>query len=376
MRINEIEERLSAIKAEIETEGADITALSKEADELLEERKGIIETAEKRQQTIKNIVDGQTKLVRKFEEEKVKMEKRTFEIDSVEYRNAWLKGLQGKKLDAEERAAVSASGVIPTQTLNKIVGKFDLNPLLSNIDMMYVPGNISIPVEGSVNDAAWVAMGTAATDSNDAITTVSLGAYKLIKTVEIGADVQAMAIDAFETWLVDRLANKIQKAVDSAVLNGTGSSQATGILKSGEVATTGTFTKTGITYSDLLTIIAGLQTQYLANAKFVMPRALFYKEVLNITDTSKKPVVVRDVQAPAKFNIFGYEVIVDDNCAANTIIFGDLKCYTFNFAKAPEITSDGSTGFRTGSTVYRAMALADGKVIDKNGLSVYTRATA
>jgi hypothetical protein len=40
-----------------------------------------------------------------------------------------------------------------------------------------------------VNAAAEVAMGTAATDSADALAHVSLGAYKLIKTVEITADV-------------------------------------------------------------------------------------------------------------------------------------------------------------------------------------------
>ncbi|MBO4567179.1 MAG: phage major capsid protein, partial [Bacteroidales bacterium] len=72
---------------------------------------------------------------------------------------------------------------------------------------------------------------SAATDSTDAITSISLGAYKLIKTVEITADVDAMSIDAFETWLVNRLVNKIEKAIDYAVLNGTGSgaNQATGI---------------------------------------------------------------------------------------------------------------------------------------------------
>lgn len=378
MRINEIEERLSAIKSEIENDGADIDALSKETEKLLEERKAIIEKAEKRQQTIKNIVDGTepVKTVRKFEEENMNTEKRKFTLESAEYRNAWLKNLQGKELDKEERSAISASGVIPTQTLNKIVGKFDLSPILASIDMMYIPGNVSIPVEGTINDASWVSMGTASTDSEDTITSVTLGAYKLIKTVEIGADIQSMSIDAFETWLVDRLYNKIEKAVNHAVINGTGTNEATGILKSGAVTTTGTYTKAGITYSDILTIIGGLKTQYLPNSKFVMPRATFYKEVLNIVDSSKKPIVVRDVQSPALFNILGYPVIIDDNCAADTIIFGDLKSYTFNFAKAPEVVADTSVGFRTGSTVYRAMALADGKVVDKNGLSVYTKATA
>ena len=108
-----------------------------------------------------------------------------------------------------------------------------------------------------------------------------------------------------------------------------------------------------------------------------MPRALFYGEVLGMEDTSENRVVVADAQAPAKFNILGYPVIVDDNCSADTVIFGDLReCYKFNFAKTPEVMSDDSVGFRTGSTVYRVMALADGKPVNKNAVCVFTRASA
>ena len=48
MRLNEIEERLSAIKAELEVDGADLSALEVEINTLKEERKGIMEQAEKR----------------------------------------------------------------------------------------------------------------------------------------------------------------------------------------------------------------------------------------------------------------------------------------------------------------------------------------
>ena len=149
---------------------------------------------------------------------------------------------------------MTATAAIPTQTLNRIVGVFDQNPILSRITMTYIPGNITIPVEGTVNSASWVAVGTASTDSADTITSVSLGAYMLIKTVEITADVQTMSIDAFETWLVGRLANKLEAALDAAVFTGTGSSQATGILKTLDTAT-GTFTKAKATYADLIKII-------------------------------------------------------------------------------------------------------------------------
>ena len=49
-RLKEIEERLSAIKIEIDKEGADLDLLESEINSLVEERKKIIEKIEKRKQ--------------------------------------------------------------------------------------------------------------------------------------------------------------------------------------------------------------------------------------------------------------------------------------------------------------------------------------
>lgn len=374
MNLKDVEERLNAIREEIENDDADIDALETEVRNLNVRKEELHTMETRRKEKIMEIRSGMGEVIRTFEEEK-KLN-RTFAPDTIEYRDAYLKNLQGKTLNAEERAAVSATAAIPTETMNMIIGRLEMVPLLSAVDMTYIPGNVTYPVEGTVNDASWVVMGTAATDSADTITSISLSAYKLIKTIEITADVAAMAISAFQNWLVSRLSNKIQFAIDKAILTGTGSNQATGILKSGEVTNTGTYTKTAMKYGDLMKIIAALPTKYLPGASFIMPRAVFYGEVLGLEDTTGNRVVVADAQAPAKFNILGYPVIVDDNCSADTVIFGDLKEYKFNFAKAVEVKSDESVAFRTGSTVYRAMCLADGKIADKNAFAVFTKATA
>lgn len=373
MRIDEINTRLAAIQTELETAADDqLTALEQEVTELLTERQQIQNEVQTRQQLRSNVAAGLVGHTIETHEEENNMENRTFTPESAEYREAFLMGLQGRELNAEQRAAVSASAAIPTQTMNKIIGRLELAPIINAVDVTYIPGNVSYPVEGTGAAASWVAMGTAATDSADTITAVTLGAYKLIKTVEITADVAAMAVDAFESWLVNRLANKIQRAVAASIMTGSGSSQATGLSS---LTAAGTYTKAGITFSDVMAIIAKLPTEYNAGASFVMSRAIFYGNVLNIQDTAKHPIVVADAQAPAKFNILGYPVILEDG-AGTDIYFGDLKeGYKFNFAKAPTVDRDGSVAFRTGSTVYRAMALADGKPTGK-GVVRYTQASA
>lgn len=374
-RLDAINARLADIGQLLDQPDADLDALEKEVRSLKDEKTQITQAAERRAKILREVSAGGGTVIRTFDQGMP--EKRTYTPESAEYRSAWLRNLQGKALTAEERAAVTASAVIPTQTMNRIVGKLEETPIIAAVDVTYIPGNVSYPVEKTVNDASWVAMGSAATDSSDALDIISLGAYKLIKTVEITADVQAMGIDAFETWLVNRLGNKIAVAVDAAIFKGTGSSQATGILKAGEITQTGTFTKAGMTYKDLLSIFKGVKSQYRIGAKLAMDSTLFYDEVLGMTDANGKPVVVADPQAPEKFLVLGYPVIVDDNCAADTVIFGNFKeGYKFNFAQAPAVKSDESVAFRSGSTVYRAMALADGKPADKRALCVYKRASA
>lgn len=377
MRIDEINQRLAEIQSEIDAaNGEALTALETEVSNLTQERQRILDEIQTRQQLRNNIAAGLVpgQIIEKREEEKT-MGNKTFAPDSVEYREAYLLGLQGRELNAEQRAAISASGVIPTQTMNQIVSYLEDSPILSRIDMTYIPGNVTFPVEGNNADASWVAIGTASTDSADTITTISLAAYKLIKTVEITADIEAMAIDAFETWLVRALGVKIEKALDAAVFTGSGTNQATGICTTIS-SPTGTFTKAKAKYSDLINIIAALPSAPARNAVFAMPRKLFFTDVLGIEDQSGQPVCHTDVESPAKYNILGYPVILDDNVPADTILFGDFKMYKLNIAKAPQVTSDDSVAFRTGSRVYRAMALADGKLAVTKAFVKFTRANS
>lgn len=378
MRLDEINTRLAAIQTELETATGDtLTALETEVAELTAERQQILADVQTRQQLRQNIAAGLVtgNPIENNEEENTMPNNRTFAVDSAEYREAFLLRLQGHELTAEQRTAVTATAAIPTQTLNQVFRYVEESPILSRIDLTNIPGNVVLPVEDSVADASWVAMATASTDSADKITSIALGAHKLIKTVEITAEIEAMAIDAFESWLVAKLGEKMQKALDNAVFNGTGTNQPTGILKTIATAT-GSFTKAKAKYSDLVAIIAALPSGPAKNAVFAMPRKLFFTDVIGIEDQQGRPVVHADVESPAKYNVLGYHVILDDNIPNDNILFGDFKAYKMNVAKAPVISSDDSVGFRTGSRVYRSLALADGKLAMADAFVRFTRAAS
>ena len=378
MNVEQLEARQAEL-AGMDTEGAATEELEERANELeaikaeLEARAQAAAKAEElRQEVAESRLDP---VIKEFKMEDKNMENR-FAVESPEYREAFLKNLMGRELTAEERTAVTATAAIPTQTMNQIIHKLEQNPLLAAIDITNIPGYVTYPAESNVMDANWVEMGTAATDSTDAITSFTLGAYKLIKTVEITADVDAMSIDAFETWLVNRLVNKIEKAIDYAVLNGTGSgaNQATGIITTKTTAD-GTFTRGGITWAQLCGIAGKLKGEYHNGAKFVFNPEFFFGKIIGMVDSSKNRVVVLDPQGPVKYNVLGYPAIIDGNLSSEEVLFGDLSSYKFNFAKGIEVKKSAEAEFRKGSQVYRAMCLADGKLGDVNAIVRYIATT-
>ncbi len=369
MNVEELEARKAEL-AGMDTESATTDELEERAtalDGIQAELNARAEAAAKAEEVRQEVAIGSDPVVKEFN---VEVKKMNYELNSPEYREAFLKDLQGKELTAEERTAVSgAAHVIPTVTMNEIISKLELNPLIAAVDLTQIPGYVKYPAEGTCNEAEWVAMGSAATDSEDTMTSIQLGAYKLIKTLEITADIEAMSIDAFEGWLVSRLVNKIEKALDSAIINGGGSasSQAEGIKKT-KSTNDGTFTRAGMTWAQLTGIMSKLKGEYHPNAQFMMRPQLFFSKILGMVDSSNNRVVVLDPQAPRKYNILGYPCILDANAGTDDVFFGDFSAYKLNLAKGVEVRKSEEAAFRTGSAVYRAMTLADGKLGDTNAI--------
>ena len=373
-----IKERRTAISEEMTAENADLDALTKEVDALEERANELKDAAEKRAALAAKVAESNNVIKENIVEEKTVEEKRTFAPDTVEYRDAYLKKLMGKDLSVEERGAlVSAADVIPTEIVNQIYGRFEDNPLYAEMNIMRFPGYVQVPYAKTVNDASWKAMGTASTDSEDEVDSVSLSMYKLIKTVEITADIQAASIPAFQSWLVDTLARKMIAAICAATLNGTGSGQPTGIIGAlTPVAAT-------VTYDNILAAMAAVPGAYHRDAIFVMSSKSFFNKVMTLKDDQKRPLVVQGVAGVDRepiYTLLGHRVILEDSAdgaSYDNILFGNFReGYAFNFAKDITIESDNSVEFRKGSTVYRGLALCDGKPVIDDAFAVISVSNA
>lgn len=373
-----INERKAAISAEMNGGGADLDALTAEVDALEARSNELKEAAEKRAALATKVIASNNIVKEKIVEDKKVEENRTFAPDTVEYRDAYLKNLMGKDISVEERGALtSAADVIPTELVNQIYRKLEDNPVYAELNVTRFPGYVQIPYAKTVNEASWTAMGTASTDSADEVDSISLSMYKLIKTVEITADIQAASIPAFQSWLVDTLARKMIAAIVAAVLNGNGSGKPTGVIPGL------TAVDTSITYDTILAAMAAVPGQYHRDAVFVMSSDTFFNKVMTLKDDQKRPLVVQGVagvdRAP-EYMLLGHRVLLEsstDTETANNLLFGNFRDgYAFNIAKDVAIESDGSVEFRKGSVVYRAMALADGKPVINDAFAVLSVAKA
>ena len=367
MRIKEIEARLAAIKKEIEERGdamkaEEIDALEKETKELTEERAGLIAAAEKRNGILDNIAKGAGIVSRTFEQKQDNADPDD-PFGTPEYRSAWLKNLRRLPLtDAEKRAYANASDtgaeVVPTQTANEIISKVKkLAPMLNEVTLLHVKGAVKFAVEGTNNDAAIHKENAAITAAADTLTTVTLTGYEIIKLVQISDTVMTMSIAAFESWIVDMLAEAIARKVEDFFINGTGSSQPKGIDKANTwvAANSVTVTKAdSLTAANVQTLIGLLNAGYDRNAKFAMSKKTLFTDFMPLQDNSKNHIVT--VQGNNYF-VYGYPVLLSDYVKEHEAFLGDFKKVCANLAE--NINVKNAYDIDTNSYKYSGIAIFD-----------------
>ena len=369
-------EELEEIRKEVEA--LKNVEVEEEKTEKIDERsllKGAIEGLEERNVNLSN-----AKVIEKPKKEERKMEEEKNILETAEYRSAFLKKLQGKKLsEKEERAMTTATSsvgaAIPTSTLNRIEEMLrQTSALYNQVDVLNIPGYLAIPVEDTVNNAAWVAEGASSTDVDDKLASVNFAAYKLIRTISITAEVSKMTITAFENWIVKKITERMAMAIENAILNGTGNGQPKGILKE-TIKTLQSAEKGKITYEDLCNMMANLKAGYKKGSAFVVNTQTLWKDIATVK-VGDNLVFVPDPTGEFAGRIFGKPVIEDEFIEEGKILYGLFNKYTINWNENVNVTSDDSAEFRSGNRVYRGMALVDGKTVNKEAFVLMEKQAA
>lgn len=311
-------------------------------------------------------------------------------VDSAEYRSAFFKTLLGHELNQNEKAAwdkaqterradaystvSEVAGVIPTQTLNEVISKArTMGGVLPYCRSFNVPAKARIPVGTPLNAAAWNTEGAAVESGEPSITYVEFGNFEIIKVLSVSASVRKMSVPAFEKYLVDELTANVMATLANGVINGSGSGQGTGIESGVTWVTTPGATQNALTFTgstntklawdDLVTAMSLLKRGYANGAKFAMNNATLYNHVYSLMDSNKRPVFVQDLQTDKVGKILGFEVVIDDNIAADTIYFGNFQYMGYNMVDGIAVEASTQSSFKSGRIDYRGMCIADCKPI-------------
>lgn len=357
-RIEEIEKRMAEISAEIEIEGADLDALEAEVRSLKEEKAGIIAQAEKRKAIEAEIRKGNAGVDVTPAEigGKNEMETRTFTTESAEYRSAWAKTLLGQELNEVEKRAYSqeTSGAVPTGVADMFFEKMKkLAPMLNEITLMRVAGNLKFVAEGTRNTAEKHTENAAQTPATDTTVSVTLGAFEFMKVISISKSASIMSVAAFENWLVEMLAGDIARAIENYIIN----DSTNGIIANIEEENVKS-ASAAYTYADILGLIAMLPATYDAEAKFLLNKKTLWNDVRGIVDGNKRPIF-----DPESNTICGYPYVVSDYVPSTSkeILLGKWKDVVGNLSQDVTVDKSLESGFRSGSIDYRGFAAFDSK---------------
>lgn len=367
MNLEQVTARLAELDEEVRS-AKEVEAVNKATEEKKEllTRKAELEALEQRKQTALDITAGKVD-VKVIEERKVEKPMEFKGYDSPEYRSAFLKSLQGNPLSETEKREFSlvpntAGAVVPTQTANMIFDNMTkIAPMLNEIQLLRVAGNLRFAVQGVRNAAAVHAENAPVAPAADTMVTVTLTGFEFIKVVRISATIQTMAIDAFETWIAKIIGEDLAVVIDNEIING--GSVAGNIAAAQDWADNVNqvtyVPANGLAYNNLTTLIGLLPSAFDANAKFVMRKSTFYTQVLGMADANGNPIAVPDIASPGRYSILGYPVLIDDNVTANEAYLGDFKQVVGNLSSDIRVDRSTESGFLNNSIDFRGTAIFD-----------------
>ena len=403
MRLKEIEQRLGAIRQELEQRAAELTAdqltaLEQEVQQLQEERNGLMQQAERRTallaQLANGVVDGvdgaaAPTVVRTIApaDGSGAEERNVDRYDTMEYRRAFMEYVtRGTAIPAEYRSdafttTTDVGAAIPTTVLNQIVQKMEkVGMILALVTRTAYKGGVTIPTSTVKPVATWVNERGGSDKQKYAGGSVTFSYHKLRCAVAVSLEVDTMAIPAFEALIISNIVEAMTKSLEQAIIDGAGTNCPKGILK--ETVPTGqTINSAAPAYKDLVEAEGALPVAYEGGAMWCMSKKTFMA-YYGLTDTNGQPIgrVNYGIAGKPEYTLLGRPVVVCDyvkNSAAASN--GDVFAFLFNF-KDYVLNTNYAMGVKkyedndTDDMVTKGIMLVDGKVVDANSLVVVKKA--
>lgn len=314
--------------------------------------------------------------------------------NSIEYRKSFMNYVvNGTPIDSKFQNANAntktgdVGKLIPETVLSKIIEKMESTGIiLPLVTRTSYKGGVAIPTSTVKPVATWVAEGSGSDKQKKTIGSITFGAYKLRCAISNSLEVETMALPVFEVAFINNVVEAMTKALEQAIISGTGTNQPKGILK--ETVAEGQ--NIDIAKADkpkleqLENAEAALPLAYETGAVWLMTKKTFM-EYSAIKDSNGQPIgrVNYGIAGKQERMLLGRPVICNDYMsnyvaapAEDTIVVALFNMSDYVLNTNLNMTIKRYEDNDTDDMVTKAIMLADGKVVDKNSLVTITKKNA
>lgn len=395
-------EELRSINAEMEGLNAEITELRAELDKLPDETPagGATPPAEGRTQVMTGTGGnpGLAQVLSSFGlQQHQRSEETSDKYGTLEYRKAFMAFAVNGEIRPELRAnaqttTTDVSAVIPTTILKEVISKLEVRGRVwSRVRKLNIKGGVEVPILSVKPTATWITEDTPSDRKKvQANSKVTFSYHGLECKVAVSLLADTVTLEGFESLVIDLIVEAMIKALEAAVVSGTGNGQPLGITVDTRVPATQIVTLADTEIAAYQPwkkkVFAKMPLAYKAGAVFFMASGTFETYIDGMVDEQGQPIgrVNFGITDGIQERFAGKPVIqVEDDliqpfdtAAVGDVIaiFCDLSNYGVN--SNLQLTMFRYMDHDTNQWVDKAILIADGKLLDPNGVVIVKKAAS
>ena len=312
--------------------------------------------------------------------------------DTQEYRTAFMNYVcRGVEIPAEVRATTTsdASTVIPTTIMNEIIQKMDAyGNIWNKVRKINVQGGVEIPILSIKPAAQWITETQASPDKKIQVNTkITFSYYGLECKVAQTILVNVVSLTMFENLFSTLVVEAMIRALEEAIINGSGVGQPTGITVDSRVPAANVITMTEAQFTKWAEwkkrVFAKMAKAYRSGV-FIMSQATFDAYIDGMVDTVGQPIgrVNYGITDGETYRFGGKTVETVENTLVKDFgtaeagdvvaIFANLNDYVVNTNM--QITTTRWIDNDANEIKNKAMMICDGKLADPNGILIIKKA--
>ena len=318
--------------------------------------------------------------------------------NSVQYRTAFMNFVcRNVPIPMELRAdaittTTDASAAIPTTLLHEIVREVkSYGEIYSRIRHLNVQGGVEIPISSIVPVATWIGADSGESESDkqklQANSSIMFSYHGLECKIAQTLLVNVVTLDAFQELFVKLAAEAMERAIEIAVVAGTGSKMPLGITKDTRVPAANVITLTAeefAAWDAWKKKVFGKMKKAYRDGEFIMAQSTFDGYIDGMTDKNGQPVgrVNYGIDSAETYRFGGKNVttVEEDVIAAyDTATSGEVvavfvKLSNYGFNSNMEMQVVKWVDHDTNEVKNKAILIGDGKLIDPHGVLIIKKA--